>query len=125
MVRTVGKRDHKRIEAVYPVRLWGVDASGKPFIEAARTEDVSRTGALLKDVPARVAVGDVIALRSGEEKCRFRVVWEGQEGTPEEGHLGLQNLEPEKHIWDMELPAQSIDIYTRPRRAEHRLLPSS
>jgi hypothetical protein len=123
MSKTVGHRTHKRIAAVYPIRLWGLDANGKPFIEAATTQDVSRTGALLKDVPAKLSVGDVIALRSGEEKCRFRVVWVGRAGTPEEGHLGLQNLEPEKQIWDLELPEQTVDAYTRPPEVEHRLLP--
>jgi len=123
MSRTVGHRTHKRIAAVYPIRLWGLDANGKPFIEAATTHDVSRTGVLLKDVPAKLAVGDVIALKSGEAKCRFRVVWLGPEGTSEAGHVGLQNLEPEKQIWDLNLPQQSVDAYSRPPEFEHRLWP--
>src|SRR5436190_18769857 len=43
-------------------RRWGMDAGGKPFIEAATTVNVSYTGVLLKDVPAKLSVGDTIAL---------------------------------------------------------------
>src|SRR5947208_2155945 len=110
MARIAGKRNARRIAAVCPIRLWGMDAGGKPFIEAATTVNVSYTGVLLKDVPAKLSVGDTIALRSGEHKCRFRVVWLGREGTPDAGHLGLQSLDTENPIWDdLNLPAHSID----------------
>jgi len=117
----MGNRSEKRITAIYPIRLWGMDANGRPFIEAATTLNVSRTGVLLKDVPAKLAVGDVIALKSGEQKCRFRIVWIGQAGTSEAGHLGLQSLQPHKYIWNLKLPAPAIDIYTRPQQCERRL----
>jgi hypothetical protein len=123
MSKTIGKRAQTRMAAVYPIRLWGLDASGRPFIEAARTSDVSGGGALLTNVAVKVAVGDVIALRSGKEKCRFRIVWIGRHGTAEAGHLGLQSLEPEKQIWDLHLPEHNVDIYARPNQAEHRLSP--
>ena len=126
MSRIAGKRNARRIAAVCPIRLWGMDAGGKPFIEAATTVNVSYTGVLLKDVPAKLSVGDTIALRSGEHKCRFRVVWLGSEGTPDAGHLGLQSLDSENPIWDdLNLPAHSIDIYSRPHESEHRLISRS
>jgi len=122
MSRIAGNRNAKRIAVAYPVRLWGMDATGRPFIEVATTLNVSRSGVLLKGVPTDLVAGDVIGLRAGDQKCRFRVVWVGQEGTPDEGHLGLQSLEPELHIWDVNLPAYSIDIYTRPLEHERRLI---
>jgi hypothetical protein len=121
--RTGGKRKEKRIAVLYPVKLWGMDSNGRPFIEAATTLNVSGNGALLNEVPAKLAVGDVIGLSSEGQKYRFRIAWLGQAGTPEAGHLGLQSLENEKRIWDMELPCQSIDIYTRPQQSDNRLLP--
>ena len=123
MARTAGKRQEKRIAVIYPVKLWGMDCNGRPFIEAATTLNISANGALLKNIPAKLAVGDVIGLSSGGQKCRFRIVWLGQAGTSEAGHLGLQSLADEKRIWDMELPAQSIDIYTRSQESDSRLLP--
>ena len=61
MSRIAGKHNARRIAAVCPIRLWGMDAGGKPFIEAATTVNVSYTGVLLKDVPAKLSVGDTIA----------------------------------------------------------------
>jgi hypothetical protein len=122
MPRHVGKRREKRMATVHPIRLWGMDSRGRPFIEAASTLDVSGKGARLKDVKAKLAVGDVVGLSSGGQKGRFRVVWVGQAGTSEASHVGLQSLEFKKHLWDLKLPDGSFDTYTLPPRREHRLL---
>jgi len=125
MTRNSGSRKEKRIEAVYPIRLWGMDATGKPFIEAATTLNVSRSGALLKGAPAKLSVGDVVGLRSGDRKCRFEVIWLGRKGTLDEGYLGLKSVEDGKHIWDpkiLEEFADEIDTYIRPPQRENRLL---
>jgi len=125
MSRNSGSRKEKRIEAVYPIRLWGMGGTGKPFIEAATTLNVSRSGALLKDAPAQLSVGDVVRLRSGDRKCRFEVIWVGRKGTLDEGYLGLKSVEDGKHIWDpkvLEDFADEIDTYIRPPQRENRLL---
>src|SRR5438270_8318708 len=119
----VGNRRHKRISAAIPVRLWGMDARGRPFIEVSKTENVSRTGVLLRGVPAKLALGDIIGLRCNEKKYQFRVVWTGMEGTADAGNVGLQSLDPGKWIWDtLRLPLDDIDIYARPPESERRLL---
>jgi len=120
-----GNRKQKRIEAVYPVRLWGMDANGKPFIEAANTLNVSRSGALLKDAPLKLSVGDMVGLRFGGQKCRFQVIWVGRKGTLDEGYLGLKSVEDGKHVWDPKIFEDSvddIDTYIRPPQRENRLL---
>jgi hypothetical protein len=99
-----------------------MDASGRPFIEAASTVNVSRKGSLLKDVPAKLAVGDVVGLTSGEQKGQFRVVWVGQAGTPDASHVGLQSLEFGKDIWDLKNVTDGVDTYTHPPQRENRLL---
>ena len=122
MLQRAGKRREKRTAAVHPIRLWGMDASGRPFIEAASTVNVSRKGSLLKDVPAKLAVGDVVGLTSGEQKAKFRVVWVGQAGTSEADHVGLQSLDFGKDIWDLPPVADGVDTYIRPPQRENRLL---
>jgi hypothetical protein len=102
-----------------------MDGTGKPFIEAATTLNVSRSGALLKDAPAKLSVGDVVGLRSGDRKCRFEVIWVGRKGTLDDGYLGLKIVEDGKHIWDpkiIEEFADEIDTYIRPPQRENRLL---
>lgn len=116
-----GKRRSKRISAALPVRLWGMDAHGRPFLEVSRTENVSRTGVLLNGVPAKLAEGDTIGLRCSERKYRFRVVWIGKAGTADEGRVGLQSLESGNWIWEgLRLPMEDTDNYARPVRVEQR-----
>jgi hypothetical protein len=122
MPKHVGKRRDQRVDAVYPVRLWGMDASGRPFIEAATTVNVSRRGVMIKDVPGKLAVGEVVGLRMGEEKAKFRVVWIGKAGTPEEGHMGLQCVDVGKPFLEHALPPTTLDSYVRPPQAERRQL---
>lgn len=111
----MGKRREKRVAAVLPIRLWGLDANGRPFIEASSTGNVSRSGALLRDVPAKLAVGDIIGLRCKQKKYRFRVVWTGKQGTSEAGSVGLQCLDSGSWIWeDLRLSLDDVDIYARP-----------
>ena len=121
MSSSTGKRREKRIAAVFPIRLWGMDTNGRPFIEAATTLNVSRKGAQIRDVPAKLAVGDVIGLTYNQQKYSFRVIWVEKTGTSEAGNVGLQSLEFRKWIWDVKLPFDDIDIYSRPPEREHRL----
>jgi hypothetical protein len=79
------RRREKRTPAFIPIKLWGLDANGRPFMEAARTLDVSHGGVRLTELPAKLAVGDTIGLKCKQKKYRFRVVWTGKEGTSEAG----------------------------------------
>jgi hypothetical protein len=123
MPPATGKRREKRISAALAIRLWGTDTRGRPFIEVTKTANVSRSGALLTGVPAKLAVGEIIGLTCNGKKYRFRVVWTGAEGSCEAGNVGLQCLESGKWVWDgLRLPLDDIDVYTRPPEAERRLV---
>lgn len=118
-----GNRREKRIAAAFPIRLWGLDANGRPFIEASKTGNVSRSGALLHDVPTQLNAGDIIGLQCEGKKHRFRVVWTGKQGTTEAGNVGLQCLEAGTWIWEkLRLPVDDVDVYTRPPQSERRLV---
>jgi hypothetical protein len=118
-----GKRRYKRIRTALPIRLWGMDANGRPFIEVSTTVNVSRAGTQVNRIPAKLSEGDIIGLRCGERKYNFRVVWTGKKGTAAEGHVGLQSLEQGKWIWDgLRLPPDDIDIYARPPHLEQRMV---
>ena len=43
-------------------------------------------------------------MRYGTEKARFKVVWIGKPGTPQEGQVGLLCLEKGKFIWGVTAP---------------------
>lgn len=119
----IGKRRAKRIPAALSIRLWGMDANGRPFIEVSTTENVSRTGALVKGIPTKLAIGEIVGLRCNERKYRFRVVWTGKQGTSDANRIGIQTLDPAEWIWDsLRLPVNDTDIYARPLQHERRIL---
>src|SRR5581483_5433122 len=52
--------------------------------------------------------GVTIDVKHKGRTAKFLVIWMGQPGTREDGHVGLRNLQPEKNIWRLDL-AQSTD----------------
>jgi hypothetical protein len=109
-----------REEKIVPVRIWGMDASGKPFIEAAFTHDISTDGARLEGVPRRLKPGDILGLTFQQKKTRLRVVWVGQPGSAEAGHVGLQTLAGGETHWPTPSVIKKRDIYGRPPREDRR-----
>lgn len=86
-----------RVRLQLPVRVWGMDAAGKPFSHNTRTIEISALGARLAG-PLSVQQGDVVGIQYGEAKARFRVVWLGTEDSGV-GAVGVECVEPGKCIW--------------------------
>jgi hypothetical protein len=87
------------MQAQLELRVWGLDNTGKPFSQAARTSAISYSGASLLSIFVPLDVGEVIGVQYGNQKARFRVVRAGQKGTVKEGEIGIACLEPNKCIW--------------------------
>src|SRR5215468_467414 len=94
----MSRRREQRLERNIEVKVWGLDRHGKPFMQHARTLDVTHLGARLIGVDC-VAVGETIGIQSGDHKARFKVVWMGRENTPKAGQIGVHCLEPDKRIF--------------------------
>ena len=92
-------RSESRTSYEAAVRVFGMDSAGKPINQTAWTLDISRRGARLRGLHCWIGPGETIGVRCGTEKARYKVVWNGQQGTPTEGHLGLLCLETGKYIW--------------------------
>lgn len=99
----LSRRTETRLNQNIPVRLWGIDADGKPFNEELTTSDISLTGAKLAGVKAKLRQGDIVGMQSGSGKARFRVTWAGEKGTPLEGQISVCCVEPGKCIWEPKL----------------------
>src|SRR6266496_2252149 len=91
-------RTADRVPSVVPVRLYGMDTSGKPFNIMVRTIDVSPNGARLNGVELALRVGDIVGLQYGVEKARCRVVWIGEAGD-RIAQLGIAMLQPSARFW--------------------------
>ena len=103
----MSRRREPRVELSLEVKVWGLDRHGKPFVQHARTLDITRQGAKLIGVDC-VNVGEVLGIQNGEQKARFKVVWMGRENTPKAGQIGVHCLEPEKKIFVS--PPQNIHL---------------
>lgn len=95
-------RKETRIPAVLPVRIYGMDAAGKPFGANVVTLNVSKGGALLANVNVPLDLGDMIGLQRGVTRAKFRVVRLGKKGTMSQGQVGVKCLEPGKNIFGLE-----------------------
>jgi hypothetical protein len=103
----MGRRHENRVTVSLPVRVWGMDRNGKPFIQSAHTVDITRNGGRLRDLYCIDKKGDVIRLQHGGQKANFRITWVGHPGTTEDGHVGIHCIEPEKYIWNIKIPAEA------------------
>lgn len=99
-------RTDPRANHELPIRVFGMDSEGRPVNQAAWTMDVSRRGARLRGVTAFTTPGEIIGIRYGTEKARFKIAWVGQKGTAREGQIGVTCIEPGKYIWGVTPPAE-------------------
>ena len=120
----MGRRREPRKEIQEPVRIFGTNSSGQVFSENAVTVNVSREGAELSGVQAKLNLDEIIGLSYAKNRVYFRVKWIGEPSTPKAGHVGLLNISPEKPLWDFPLPAPTPDNH-QPRLAEKRKHPRS
>jgi hypothetical protein len=88
-----------RMAKTIQVRVRGIDRSGNPFVQSARTIDIGHSGARLDGLGYLTGPGEVVQVKRGWRKARFRVVWIGQLGTPEANQVGICCLEGNKDIW--------------------------
>jgi hypothetical protein len=109
-----------RVELHLQVKVWGMDATGKPFTVLAETIEISGLGARLTGIHSLTA-GEVIGIQYQDQKARFRVMWIGQPGEEKHGQIGVKCLDESKCIWAAALEADSsiaMRAATSPRVAK-------
>ena len=83
------QRREPRLSVSLPVEML---SHANPEASQASMIDFSHRGARLDSVAFHPAVGEVVHLVSGGIDARFRVIWVGEKGTPQDGQIGLQAL---------------------------------
>ena len=97
-------RNEPRLRQESPIRIYGMDKAGHAVNLSAWTVDVSRHGARVRGVKDWSTPGETVGVRHGMEKARFKIVWVGAGGTPNEGQIGLLCVEAGKYIWGLSAP---------------------
>jgi methyl-accepting chemotaxis protein len=95
----IGRRDQRMVAAL-PVRVTGIDDSGRSLDQQVMTINISRHGALLNDIHGMLRRDDKITLARLHKKEQFRVAWVGKKDTPEAGHVGVAPVDPNTSFWD-------------------------
>lgn len=90
-----------RAKAVLPVRVKGVDSSGKAFEELVHTLDVTASGARLGSVRRELNVLDEVTVFYRQRKMQFRVIWTKKMKGTSEFQVGLQAVTQEREAWGM------------------------
>lgn len=97
-----GKRKHKRLKMVLPLRIWTKCGSEETVFELAHTLDITPRGARLGAIHQELKPGDRVLVQYRQRKIQFRVVWiKPLEGTSE-FQVGVEALDSGE-TWGLEL----------------------
>ncbi len=109
------QRREQRIAKAIRVKARGVDRDGNSFVQKIDTIDISRSGARLGSMGCVRGPGETIEVKRGWRKARFRVVWVGEIGRPQDNQIGITSLEPGKYLWGVTIPPAKPETYTTPQ----------
>ena len=93
------KRPETRIEAQILVRVWGMDADGRPFFQNANAGKISSEGAQISGIAHPLKAGDIIGVQHGDKKARFKVIWVIDAGVARKIEAGVQMLPNQRSPW--------------------------
>ena len=93
------KRPESRVSADIPVRVWGMDADGRPFFQNATACNLSSEGAQLSRVHHSLKTGEIIGIQYGDKKARFHVIWVKESGIPGRIEVGIKILVNQQTPW--------------------------
>jgi hypothetical protein len=97
------RRLQDRTQAVLPVRVRGVDASGVSFDELAHTLDLTSTGARLGAIRRLLKPFDTLVVLYRQRRMEFKVIWTKLLDGKSEYQVGLQASSQVKEGWSVNL----------------------
>jgi hypothetical protein len=92
-----------RVDVDLLVRVFGMSAEGRPFLQNAHAHNISSHGARLSGIEHSLKAGDVIGVQLGEKKARFKIIWVIDAGHLRQIEAGVQLLEGQQCPWQQEL----------------------
>jgi PilZ domain len=106
MVEMIDKPE-PRVDVDLPVRVFGMNADGRPFSQNAHARNVSDHGAKLSGLENQLKPGDIIGVQVGDRKARCKVVWVVDAGDAQKIEAGVKMVEGQQSPWQAEMqPAQ-------------------
>jgi len=95
------RRSEQRGSLVLPVQVYGMDASGLPFLVEAHTLDISSQGAKLGGIRPKLRPGDFVGVQWCGTASVFRVAWVRSVEEPSgASEVGIQILNSASCPWN-------------------------
>jgi hypothetical protein len=93
------RKGEVRATAELSVRVWGMDADGRPFFQNATASNMKSEGALLTRLQHPLKLGEVIGVQYGEKKARVEIKWVKAVALPKGFEAGIQILPGQVLPW--------------------------
>jgi len=94
------ERGDRRVNVTLSVRLSGIDASGQAFDQQVTTVNVSRKGARLTGVHAKLRLGAQVSLARQDKVEQFLLVSTGEYSTPGAQGISISAVDPGTSFWN-------------------------
>ncbi len=120
IMKLMDKRPEFRVSAEIPVRIWGMDADGRPFFQSATASTLSSDGAKISRVHHLLKEGDIVGIQHAEKKARFHVIWVKENGLPNRVEVGVRILPGHPVPWGEITAGNRPTRLTQRREAEKR-----
>ena len=119
IVRVMEPKGETRVNTDLPVRVWGMDADGKPFFQNATASNLSSEGALLSRIQHPLKMGEIIGVQYADKKARFEIMWVKAVALPKGFDAGVRALPNQVIPWG-EITKKGQDIPELTRRSDKR-----
>lgn len=104
-----------------PVKIFGLDATGKPFFQDAQAHSLSMEGAQLEGVEHALKTGDIVGVQYAQHKVRARVMWACEFEHRRTIQVGIKLLAAKDCPWSDALAAQGAGVGERRRSPRYRV----
>lgn len=108
-----------RIEVHMQVCVWGMSASGVPFMQTAQAVNAGPERVSIAGIEHAVSVGETLGVEYQGRRGRFCVVWAGQADTAEAGEIEIRPLDVVQDFWGIDF----AQLDERNRSGERRAAP--
>jgi len=121
------QRPEPRLQTDLPVRVWGMDADGKPFFQHVRARNISSQGVFISGIEHSLKPGEIVGIQHEQRKARFRVIWVVDAGEALKKQAGLRLLDGQECPWretlEQQIPGgiQAAQPSNRRRRPRHKI----
>jgi hypothetical protein len=88
------------------VRVWGIDADGRPFFQNTNAGDLSGESALVSGISHPLKPGDVVGIQFDFKKARFSIVSVTDAGVPRKINVIVQLLPGQRSPWQELVPTE-------------------